>query len=118
MPSTKVVFTATWSVNYLNCDFFQVSGDDDGSAVIRLTALQTLARDIRHMLMRHGRIPLHQFDKIFFEVHGVEMKPALHGFDCTHTLLQAIPHVVSVRGKGNRKYVQLSPAIKVPGQLL
>ncbi|XP_071106106.1 meiosis regulator and mRNA stability factor 1-like [Haliotis cracherodii] len=98
-------------------DFVHVSGDDDGSAVIRLTALQTLARDIRHMLMRHGRIPLHQFDKIFFEVHGVEMKPALHGFDCTHTLLQAIPHVVSVRGKGNRKYVQLSPAIKVPATL-
>ena len=36
------------------------------------------------------------------------MKPALYGFPTTVALLMTIPHVVTIKGKGNRRMVHLS----------
>ncbi|KAL5019265.1 hypothetical protein ScPMuIL_004987 [Solemya velum] len=104
-------------------DFVQVNGDDE-DAVISLTALQRMARDIRILLQTNGKIPLLQVDKIYQEHFGVEIKPALYGFPHTVALLHAIPHVVAIKGKGQRRVVQLSgvmcdtpPGGELPPQL-
>lgn len=86
---------------------FQISGDDE-SGVISLTRLQVLARDIRVLLQKHGKMTLAQFERLFYEQYCVEIKPALYGFPTTVALLMAIPHVVSIKGKGNRRMVHLS----------
>ncbi|XP_052266236.1 meiosis regulator and mRNA stability factor 1-like isoform X2 [Dreissena polymorpha] len=88
-------------------DYVQISGDDE-SGVISLTPLQTLARDLRILLHAHGKIMLAQLEKLFYEHFCVEIKPALYGFPTIVALLMAIPHVVAMKGKGNRKVVHLS----------
>ena len=85
----------------------QVSGDDE-SAVISLTPLETLARDIRILLQVHGKVSLSQFERLFVEQFGTEIKPALYGFPTTVALLMTIPHVVTIKGKGYRRMVHLS----------
>ena len=86
---------------------FQVSGDDE-SSVISLTPLQTLARDIRVLLQVHGKVSLSQFEQLFLEQFGTDIKPALYGFPTTVALLMTIPHVVTIKGKGYRRMVHLS----------
>ena len=85
----------------------QVSGDDE-SGVISLTALQTLARDIRILLQAYGKVSLASFERLYQEKFCTEIKPALYGFPTLVALLMAIPHVVSIKGKGNRRVVHLS----------
>ncbi|XP_060583297.1 meiosis regulator and mRNA stability factor 1-like isoform X2 [Ruditapes philippinarum] len=88
-------------------DYVQISGDDE-SGVISLTRLQVLARDIRVLLQKHGKMSLAQFERLFYEQYCVEIKPALYGFPTTVALLMDIPHVISIKGKGNRRMVHLS----------
>ncbi|XP_053388921.1 meiosis regulator and mRNA stability factor 1-like [Mercenaria mercenaria] len=88
-------------------DYVQISGDDE-SGVISLTRLQVLARDIRVLLQKHGKMSLAQFERLFYEQFCLEIKPALYGFPTTVALLMAIPHVISIKGKGNRRMVHLS----------
>ena len=87
--------------------FMQISGDDE-SAVISLTPLQTLARDIRILLQIHGKMSLSLFERLFYDQFGTEIKPALYGFPTTVALLMTIPHVVTIKGKGYRRMVHLS----------
>ncbi|XP_052765793.1 meiosis regulator and mRNA stability factor 1-like isoform X2 [Mya arenaria] len=88
-------------------DYVQISGDDE-SGVISLTPLQTLARDLRTLLQIHGKITLSHLERLFYKRYCVELKPALYGFQTTVALLMAIPHVVTIKGKGNRRMVHLS----------
>lgn len=85
----------------------KVSGDDE-SGIISLTPLQTLARDLRVLLHAHGKITLSELERLFYEHFCVEIKPALYGFPTLVALLMAIPHVVSIKGRGNRRVVHLS----------
>lgn len=87
--------------------FLQISGDDE-SGVISLTPLQILARDIRVLLQTHGKMSLSKFENLFCQKYNVDIKPALYGFPTTVALLMAIPHVISIKGKGNRRMVHLS----------
>ncbi|KAK6187453.1 hypothetical protein SNE40_005480 [Patella caerulea] len=97
-------------------DYVQVSGEDN-SAVISLTPLQTLARDIRLLLIGHGKIPFDQLESAFLDAFGIEIKPALYGFPSLQALLYALPHIVTVRGRGHKKNLQLSKQLKVPSAL-
>ncbi|XP_061175452.1 meiosis regulator and mRNA stability factor 1-like isoform X2 [Saccostrea echinata] len=88
-------------------DYVQVTGDDE-SEVISLTALQIFARDTRILLHKHTQIAVSHFDTAFRENFGIEIKPALYGCPTIEALLQAIPHIVTFGGKGQRKFVQLA----------
>ncbi|KAK3579545.1 hypothetical protein CHS0354_028381 [Potamilus streckersoni] len=88
-------------------DYVQVSGDDE-SAIISLTPLQVLACDICHLLHTHGWISLAHFEALYQQNTGVELKPALYGFPNTLALLLALPHVVAIKGHGQRRTVHLS----------
>ncbi|OWF50825.1 meiosis arrest female protein 1 homolog isoform X2 [Mizuhopecten yessoensis] len=92
-------------------DYVQVIGDDE-SAVISLTPLQAFARDVRLLLHEQGRLYLTQFERVYKERFGVELKPALFGYPTTLALLQTIPYIANIRGKGPRKYCTLSPEFK------
>ncbi|XP_033736360.1 meiosis regulator and mRNA stability factor 1-like isoform X2 [Pecten maximus] len=92
-------------------DYVQVIGDDE-SAVISLTPLQAFARDVRLLLHEQGRLYLTQFERMYKERFGVELKPALFGYPTTLALLQTIPYIANIRGKGPRKYCTLSSEFK------
>ncbi|XP_025094974.1 meiosis regulator and mRNA stability factor 1-like isoform X2 [Pomacea canaliculata] len=93
-------------------DYVQISNEsDDGSAVIRLTALQTLGRDIRNMLRKLGSVPLVSFSRVYYEEFSVELKPALYRYPDVSSLLRALPHIVVLTGKHSRKSVELSPIL-------
>ncbi|KAK3091075.1 hypothetical protein FSP39_016962 [Pinctada imbricata] len=88
-------------------DFVQVTGDDE-SAVISLTALQAFARDVRILLYIHSKLLISDFERVYKEHFGVEIKPALYGCPTITALLESIPHVVTFSGKGLHRVVQLS----------
>ena len=91
------------------CSLSQVSTEsDDGSALIRLTALQILGRDLRIMLKKVGSVALHMFGQVYQEHFVVELKPALYGFPDVSSLLRALPHIVKLTGRPGRKFVELS----------
>ncbi|XP_060076534.1 meiosis regulator and mRNA stability factor 1-like [Ylistrum balloti] len=92
-------------------DYVQVTGDDE-SAVISLTPVQAFARDVRLLLHEQGRLYLTQFERVYKERFGVELKPALFGYPTTLALLQTIPYIANIRGKGPRKYCTLSSEFK------
>ncbi|XP_069125542.1 meiosis regulator and mRNA stability factor 1-like [Argopecten irradians] len=92
-------------------DYVQVIGDDE-SAVISLTPLQAFARDVRLLLHEQGRLYLTHFERMYKERFGVELKPALFGYPTTIALLQTIPYIANIRGKGSRKYCCLSSEFK------
>ncbi|KAL3876190.1 hypothetical protein ACJMK2_034060, partial [Sinanodonta woodiana] len=93
-------------------DYVQVSGDDE-SAIISLTPLQVLACDICHLLHTHGWIFLAHFEALYQQTTGVELKPALYGYPNTLALLLALPHLVAVKGHGQRRTVHLSGDLSI-----
>ena len=91
------------------CSAAQVSTEsDDGSAIIRLTALQILGRDLRSLLRKVGNVPLSTFAQAYQEQFVVELKPALYGYPDISSLLRALPHIVQLTGRLGRKFVELS----------
>ncbi|XP_076442695.1 meiosis regulator and mRNA stability factor 1-like isoform X2 [Babylonia areolata] len=95
-------------------DYVQISTEtDEGSALIRLSALQILGRDIRSMLRKVGCVPLPQFSALYQEQFQVELKPALYGFPDLPSLLRAMPHIANITTRYGRKVVQLSPGLGV-----
>ncbi|KAK7501530.1 hypothetical protein BaRGS_00007334 [Batillaria attramentaria] len=96
-------------------EYVQVSTEsDDGSALIRLSALQTFGRDIRAMLRKTGSIPLSSIAQTYVDHFYVELKPALYGYPDIHSLLRALPHIVSITGRAGRNFVGLSPVLASP----
>ncbi|XP_041362324.1 meiosis regulator and mRNA stability factor 1-like isoform X2 [Gigantopelta aegis] len=95
-------------------DFVEVSGDD-GSAVVKLTPLQTLGRNVRLLLMCHGRLLLSELDTMYRDKYGVDINPALHGFSTLNSLLQTLPHIVLLKGRGIKRYIVLSNCLKSTG---
>ncbi|KAL8579349.1 hypothetical protein ACOMHN_026714 [Nucella lapillus] len=95
-------------------DYVQISTEsDDGSALIRLSALQILGRDIRRMVRKVGCVPLPQFPQVYQEHFYVELKPALYGFPDLPSLIRALPHIIKLTGRHGRKFVELSPVLGV-----
>lgn len=89
--------------------FLQVTGGlTDDACIVKLCPLQQFARDARSLLRRHdGRLALAGFDAAYAAHYGVALSPAAYGYPSTAALLQAIPHVANIRGKGYRRMVLL-----------
>lgn len=78
------------------------------NAVVKLCALQQFARDVRTLLRCHqGKLSLAAFERAYAQHFGVALVPASYGQPSTAALLQAIPHVAQLRGKGYWRTVLL-----------
>lgn len=72
--------------------------------IVKLTPLQMFARDIRMLLLEvDGHLQLNQFETNYSQRFGVALSPASYGFPTVVALLQSVPHVVALRGKGCRR---------------
>lgn len=81
----------------------------DNENVIKLSCLQQFARDVRTLLRVHqGRLALNTFEAAYAHHFGVSLVPASYGYPSVVALLQAIPHMATIRGKGYRRTVLLS----------
>ena len=90
------------------CVCGQVSGThEDG--MVKLCPLQMFARDVRTLLRdRQGKLTLSHFEATYAHHFGVRLVAASYGYPSVVALLQAIPHVTSIRGKGQRRMLLLS----------
>ena len=78
------------------------------NGTVKLSSLQRFARDVRTLLRCHqGRLSLSAVESAFSEHFGVALVPASYGYPSVAALLQAVPHVASIRGRGYRKSVLL-----------
>ena len=76
---------------------------------MKLTALQEFARDMRTLLCTHqGRLTFNSVEGAYAAHFGVALVPASYGYPSLGALLSAIPHVITVRGKGYRRTVLLN----------
>ena len=81
----------------------------DSDTVVKLSILQQFARDTRILLRAHqGRLALNTFEAAYAQQFGVSLVAASYGYPSVAALLQAIPHVATIRGKGYRRTVLLS----------
>jgi hypothetical protein len=62
----------------LNNMRFQITGDDE-SGIISLTSLQVFARDVRILLQNGLQVYVSDFERVYNDRFGVELKPALFG---------------------------------------
>ena len=77
--------------------------------VIELSTLQQFARDTRTLLRAHqGRLALNMFEAAYAQHFGVTLVAASYGYPSVAALLQAVPHMATIRGKGYRRTVLLS----------
>ena len=66
------------------------------------------ARDTRTLLQVHqGKLALQHFEAAYAQHYGVNLVPASYGHPSVVALLQAIPHVVTIRGRGQRRTLLL-----------
>lgn len=79
------------------------------STIIRLTMIQVFARDV-HILLHdsEGRILLSKFEKLYVDRFGVPCRPAQYRKANIVALLQSIPDVAFLRGKGPKKMLILN----------
>ena len=81
----------------------------DPDPIVKLSVLQQFARDTRTLLRAHqGRLALNMFEAAYAQHFGVSLVAASYGYPSTAALLQAIPHMATIRGKGFRRTVLLS----------
>ena len=82
-------------------------GDKD--MTVRLTTLQLFARDARTILQANkGRLALQHFEAVYAQHFGVSLVPPAYGYPSVCALLQAVPHMATIRGKGYRRLVLLT----------
>ncbi|ELT96320.1 hypothetical protein CAPTEDRAFT_189894 [Capitella teleta] len=80
----------------------------DHLTLVKLCPLQMFARDVRSLLLANqNHLPLCNFEASYANHFGVALVPASYGFPTPVDLLQAIPHVASIHGKGLRRMVWL-----------
>ncbi|XP_019616730.1 PREDICTED: meiosis arrest female protein 1 homolog [Branchiostoma belcheri] len=92
-------------------------GSEDCECEVVLTPLYHFARDIRVMLLaRHCSVPLATFSNAFQEHFRRPCRPQQFGFYNIPALLAAIPQVVNVKGRGNRKVVVLRHDMRAGAQ--
>ena len=85
-----------------------MSGEAD--EMVKLCSLQMFARDSRTLMhVNQGKLGLGQFDAAYIQHFGVTLVSASYGYPSVVSLLQAIPHVIVIRGKGYRRTILLAP---------
>ena len=78
------------------------------SGLVKLCPLQMFARDMRTLLRQYqGKLALSQFEVAYAQHFGVGLVPASYGYPSVISLLQAIPHVAMIRGRGCKRMVLL-----------
>ncbi|XP_005112252.1 meiosis regulator and mRNA stability factor 1 [Aplysia californica] len=99
-------------------DYVQIDeAESDTGGVIRLTSQQMLGRNLRLLLLHHERISMSELAALYRQQYGVELSPALYGFQTLYQLLLSFPHILEVRGKPHHKYLVLSDTFDTPGML-
>lgn len=62
------------------------------------------------MQLAGGRVALSHFERAYSQYFGVNLAPASYGYPSLVALVQAVPLVLSIRGKTyHRKVVMLTP---------
>ena len=88
---------------------FQILERESGAHVIKLHVLQQFARDTHALLRAHqGRLALNMFEVAYAQHFGISLVCAAYGYASIAALIQAIPHMATIRGKGYRRTVLLS----------
>lgn len=82
-------------------EYFQVLGD-----AISLSPLQEFALSVKCLLKFYGIISLSNFEILFHEYYGIEVRPALYNFLNACSMLQSISNVAVIKGEVN-KYICL-----------
>lgn len=85
--------------------------------MVRLVPILLFARQV-HILVNEsgGRLAFSFFESSFLERFGVPCRPANYGHPNSTSLLQAIPQVVTMRGKGPRRVLMVNR--EIGGKLL
>lgn len=101
-------------------DTVKTSHDKDGTTTVQLTSLQLFARDVYRLLSAtdSGRLALNSFEAAYLRTLGTAVQPAQYGFQSVVALLQAIPHTISIRGKGPKRVVILNKELESAGIML
>jgi len=88
-----------------------MSSEGSCEAILRLRPLQLFARDARTLLMlNRGHIPFLRFEYMYKQHFHVALSPATYGHCNLVSLLLAVPHVISLRGKScSQQIVTLMP---------
>lgn len=82
-------------------EHFQVLGD-----AISLSPLQEFALSVKCLLKSYGIISLSNFEILFHEHYGIEVRPALYNFPNVPSMLQSVSNVAVIKGEVN-KYICL-----------
>ncbi|XP_064638971.1 meiosis regulator and mRNA stability factor 1-like isoform X2 [Lineus longissimus] len=89
-------------------EYIMVS-DDLNNGIVKLVALMEFARDVRSLLRIHkGRLPMQHFGSAYRDHFGTELKPAAYGFPNIDILLQSLPHLLQIKGKGFKRVMYLN----------
>ena len=76
--------------------------------MVKLCPVQMFARDVRTLLRLHqGRLALSHFEASYAQHFGVGLVAASYGYPSVVALLQAIPHVATIKGKSQRRTLLL-----------
>lgn len=87
----------------------QVDSDSDLEPVIRFTPLQLFSRQVHILLNENGgRIPLINFENYYTERFGNSCRPSNYGHSSILSILQAIPQLVVIRGKGTKRILMIN----------
>lgn len=80
--------------------------------IIRFIPIHLFSRQAHLMLNENGgRIPLLSFETCYLERFGVHCRPSTYGHSSILALLQAIPHLIVIRGRGPRRMITLHKEI-------
>ncbi|KAK3909373.1 Meiosis regulator and mRNA stability factor 1 [Frankliniella fusca] len=90
-------------------DIFEVVQDADSSVeFVTLKPLHIFARSVYQLLQdSDGRLPLSSFESSYIQRYGKAVQPAQLGFPSVSALLQALQDIVTVKGKGQRRFLVL-----------
>jgi len=77
--------------------------------VIRFTPLQLFSRQVHILLNENGgRIPLINLENYYTERFGTSCRPSNYGHSSILSILQAIPQLVVIRGKGTKRVLMIN----------
>lgn len=92
--------------------FFQIIHDRNGDVTVQLTALQLFARDVYRLLCSSdGKLACNSFETAYIRRFGTAVQPSRYGHPNLISLLQAVNHIVIIRGKGAKRLLLLNKAV-------
>lgn len=82
---------------------------NEAAGWLQLVPLQMFARDVQILLPEYNNsLPLQQFETAYAERFGRPCQPTVYGFPSIASLLLAIPDIVHLRGRRNKRVILLS----------